>query len=172
MYMTWDNSMALGHPIVDAERKALLDHINDLVDAVFGEDGLGGHVRCRMMQLLGGLRSVLAEMFHAEELLMGQRGFPNLAEHRREHRELLDQFDLFIDSFNATAGASLAHAVRFLREWLDYHLENWDRPLVAWLGAAGSVVLGARRLILPDTDRRARRRPTTFENLAARPFTN
>lgn len=163
MYMTWDRSMEIGHPIVDAERKALLEQINNLVDAVFGTAGLGAHVKARMSRMLGRLRAVMAEMFHTEEILMQQRGFPKLEEHRREHRELLVQFDQFVRVFNTSAGASLAHAVRFLREWLDFHAENWDRPLRTWLGAAGRAVLGARDFILPDVERRTLRRLAGFD---------
>lgn len=168
MYICWDRSMAIGHPIVDAEHKVLFDHINDFVDSVFGDEGLGSQVKSRMSRLLDGLRANLAEMFRTEEILMRQRGFPNLAEHRREHRELLDQFDQFVGHFNATAGASLAHAVRFLREWLDFHLENWDRPLGAWLRMANKVVQGVRRLILPDADRRNRRRLPALDEMRIR----
>lgn len=168
MYICWDRSMAIGHPIVDAERKALFDHINDFVDSVFGDEGLGSHVRARTARLLGGLRANLAEMFRTEELLMRQQGFPNFDQHQREHRELLDQFDQFLLHFNATAGASLAHAVRFLREWLDFHMENWDRPLGIWLRMANKVVQGVRRLILPDVDRRTRRRLPTLDAMRLR----
>lgn len=168
MYICWDRSMEIGHPIVDAEHKMLFEHINEFVDSVFGDEGLGAHVKSRMARLLEGLRANLAEMFQTEEILMRERGFPGLEEHRREHRELLDQFDQFVRHFNASAGASLPHAVRFLREWLDFHIEHWDRPLGAWLRLANRVFKGVFRLILPDSDRRAQRRLPALDQMRMR----
>jgi hemerythrin-like metal-binding protein len=135
MYMTWDSSMEIGHPSTDAYHKALLEHINKLVETVFVDSELGPRIRAHTMQMLAGLRSLMTAHARAEDSLMVQYEFPLLAQHRKEHQELMEQFDLFVRQFSAGANASLAHAVRFLREWFDYHDEQWDRPLAMWLKA-------------------------------------
>lgn len=155
MYMNWDSSMAIGHPSIDADHKALLDQINVLVDTAFGDDSHGSCVKARTEQLLADLRVAMAELVQSEESLMLQHDFPNLTEHRREHVELLKQFDHFVREFSASAGASLAHAVRFLREWFDYHEETWDRPFGAWLSARRAESAPAD--LPPESERRASR---------------
>lgn len=157
MYMNWDSSMAIGHPSIDADHKALLDQINVLVDTAFGDDSHGSCVKARTEQLLADLRVAMAELVQSEESLMLQYDFPNVVEHRREHVELLKQFDHFVREFSASAGASLAHAVRFLREWFDYHEENWDRPLGDWLRAARERAESGVADLSPESERRASR---------------
>jgi hemerythrin len=161
-YMSWDSSMAIGNPVIDAEHKALLDQINDLVDAVFDIAGQGRAFRSQMAHLLARLRAAMAELFHTEEALMGRCGFPNAAEHREQHHDLIVQFDTFVRTFAAGAEVSLAHVVRFLREWFEHHTEHWDRSFGAWLRAGalvgGGVSVGAAASRFAGPERRARSR--------------
>lgn len=157
MYMNWDSSMSIGHPSIDADHKALLDQINALVETAFDDNAHGSCVKARTEQMLADLRLAMADLVQSEESLMLQSDFPNVVEHRREHVELLKQFDHFVREFSASAGASLAHAVRFLREWFDYHEENWDRPLGAWLSASLKRPESEPAEVVPESERRASR---------------
>lgn len=135
MYMNWDRSMEVGHPTIDADHQALINHLNALVDTLFNDDAAGGHVRERTAGMLDTLHGLIERLFGAETALMERCGFPNADEHAAQHQELLDQFVLFMEHFTAGTGESLAHFIRFLREWFDYHAETWDQPLAAWLRA-------------------------------------
>lgn len=157
MYMNWDSSMSIGHPSIDADHKALLDQINVLVETAFDDNAHGSCVKARTEQLLADLRSAMAELVQSEESLMLQHDYPDVVEHRREHVELLKQFDHFVRQFTASAGASLAHLVRFLREWFDYHEENWDRPFGAWLQEARGRADAEPAVVVPESERRASR---------------
>lgn len=161
-YMSWDSSMEVGHPTVDAKHKALVDHINAFVATLFDSDGDddGTCIKSRVTQALARLRSAMVELFRCEEALMGQREFPNLAEHRGQHQDLLAQLDLFVEHFTTGATDSVAHMARFLREWFDYHEENWDHPLAAWLRGGTWLDLGAPLPIAPASDLASRSRPT------------
>jgi hemerythrin len=169
-YMSWNSSMEVGHPTVDAGHKALVDHINAFVDTVFDDEGPGSCIKTRVAQALVRLRSAMVEFFRCEETLMGQREFPNLAEHRGQHQDLLAQFDLFVEHFTAGATDSVAHLARFLREWFDYHEENWDRPLGAWLRGGTWLDLGAPLANAPASDLAPCSRPAGMpHHTAARP---
>jgi len=171
-YMSWNSSMEVGHPTVDAGHKALVDHINAFVATLFDsdgdDDGHGTCIKARVAQALVGLRSAMVEFFRCEEALMGQREFPNLIEHRSQHQDLLAQFDLFVEHFTAGATDSVAHTARFLREWFDYHEENWDRPLGAWLRGGTWLELGAPLPIASASDPVTRSRPAGISRLTVR----
>jgi hemerythrin len=59
--------------------------------------------------------------------------YPGLDDHRTQHAELLLQFSSFAEQFHSPQAGSVALALRFLREWFEYHIENFDAPLVSWL---------------------------------------
>lgn len=169
-YMSWDRSMEVGHPTVDAGHQALVDHINAFVETVFDNADHGTCIKARAAQALVRLRTAMVDLFRCEEALMGQRDFPNLAEHRGQHQDLLAQFDLFVEHFTAGATDSVAHMARFLREWFDYHEENWDLPLGAWLRGGTWLDLGAPLPIAPAIDLPACSRPTgVSRHTSARP---
>ena len=138
-YINWNATYELGHRQIDAEHKGLHLHINQLVDAVFGDPAehvdRSGHESRRLLieSLVDGLRAATADHFRSEEALMLASDFPAMKHHAEQHAELLDELARFAEHFHSTRADSLAHAVRFLREWFEFHLDTYDRALVRWL---------------------------------------
>ena len=146
-YLSWNASLELGHEQIDREHKGMLGQINRLFDAVFSEcdrlaseHGSASRSVC-VAAAVASLRICAAEHFCSEEALMQAADFPASPHHTEQHAELLEQLSNFEAHFHSTHADSLPHAVRFLREWFEFHVDTYDRALVRWLmtGAAESV---------------------------------
>ncbi|HET6720430.1 MAG TPA: hemerythrin family protein [Rhodocyclaceae bacterium] len=138
-YLSWNESLELGHAQIDHEHKGMLGQINRLFDAVFGEcdrlaveHGSGSRSAC-IAAAVAAMRSVAAEHFRSEEALMSAAQYPALVPHAEQHAELLEQLAGLEEHFHSKRADSLPHAVRFLREWFEFHVDTYDRALVRWL---------------------------------------
>jgi len=144
-YLNWDASMELGHSQVDAEHRALLVHLNRLVDVVFGVNQeneafrhCGGRQAC-VEAAVEALRLATVEHFRSEESLMAAAAFPGLGAHADQHEELLDQLAKFAEHLHANQAESLPHAVRFFREWFEFHIDTFDRAVVRWINTGEEI---------------------------------
>ena len=128
--------MELGHPLIDQEHEALVGCINTLVEALF-HDSVNGiptpTEKSRIAGAVESLRSATEGHFRSEERLMEELGYPQRAGHNQQHAELLQQFGQFVTLFHSPRGESVAHTVRFLREWFEFHVDVHDGPLVRWI---------------------------------------
>lgn len=134
-YLELDQSLHLGHEIIDQDHQGLANAINELVDALFAptEDGKAGERRAHVDVALARLRERAETHFREEEWIMQTSEYPALDSHHTQHESLLADLDSFAAHFNGPSGDSAAHAVRFLREWFEFHIHAWDTPLVQWL---------------------------------------
>jgi hemerythrin len=136
-YIQWNSSKDLGHAVIDREHRELMELVNRLVEALFdpaAEDDETPHVRKRQIaDAVDALGRATAAHFASEESIMLGLGYPALAEHRDQHASLIAQFDDFAAHFRSEAAGSVAMALRFLREWFEYHIEFYDAPLTRWI---------------------------------------
>jgi hemerythrin-like metal-binding protein len=142
-YIQWNSSKELGHAVIDREHRELMELVNRLVEALFdpsAEDDATPHVRKQQIaDAVDALGRATAEHFASEEAIMMSVGFPMLPEHRVQHASLLAQFDDFAAHFRSPHAGSVALALRFLREWFEYHIEFYDAPMARWIIEQGDV---------------------------------
>lgn len=143
-YFSWNASLELGHEQIDREHKGMLGQINRLFDAVFSEcdrlaieHGSGSRSAC-IAAAVADMRTVAAEHFRSEEALMAAINYPALKHHAEQHADLLEQLAAIEAHFHSKRADSLPHAVRFLREWFEFHVDTYDRSLVRWLNSGQS----------------------------------
>lgn len=136
-YIQWNPSKELGHAVIDREHRELMELVNQLVDALFdpsAEDDATPSVRKQQIaDAVDALDRATAAHFSSEESIMLAIGYPSLSEHRDQHASLLAQFDDFAAHFRSPNAGSVAQALRFLREWFEYHIEYYDAPLTRWI---------------------------------------
>jgi hemerythrin-like metal-binding protein len=87
----------------------------------------------QVAEAVDALGRATAAHFASEDAIMQAVDYPGAARHRQQHAELLMQYEEFSIHFRSPQGGSVALALRFLREWFEYHIEHYDAPLVAWL---------------------------------------
>jgi hemerythrin-like metal-binding protein len=75
--------------------------------------------------------------FWSEEQLMEQHGFPNLSEHRAEHRRLLGKIRESAHRAQRAGDSQVRPLLSFLCDWFMEHFEGPDREYGPWLNERG-----------------------------------
>lgn len=118
--------MRLGQRDIDLQHAGMFERIGKLTKPGSQDDPMGV-----VFELLRYTR----EHFLAEEVFMGQIGYPRLLEHRELHDTLLKDLVRFA-SRNLGAPDSRRDFQVFVQKWLADHIRVADRDIVTYRGAA------------------------------------
>lgn len=132
-YLKWDGTLDLGHPIIDHDHAGMADAINTLAGFYAPDAQCDPDRRAKIGQAIAELRQATAKHFQSEQWIMENAGYPTLAAHRRQHDDLLAEFDAFSAQFQVTPASEGEHVLRFLRDWFVFHVQTWDEAFVRWL---------------------------------------
>lgn len=133
MTILWRPSMAIGHPMIDADHRRLIDLINTAELALKGgaEDGA-------LAAALDGLTDYAQEHFRREEDVMSLLGYDGLSQHREAHRMLRLRLREIRADIEASAGVAsgreVDRLVELLRAWLLDHVLKVDMLLKPVVG--------------------------------------
>lgn len=121
----WQDSFSLGIPEVDHEHRSLIDLINAL------HDSLTTTARTdEIAEFLAELHASVAAHFALEERVMRQAGYREIAAHKAEHEQLLDEIRGIMDEQGRPSAADYERALaERLREWFERHFRDADRRL-------------------------------------------
>ena len=127
--ITWDSSFETGISEVDSQHLRLVEIINSLVDAI-------GHADKNTLKgIVEQLKEYAQYHFRTEEKIMEEAGYPEIAEHRDEHAQFVDQILLFdLDVILASEGLAW-DMLHFLRGWLTNHILVVDKRFAVQLQA-------------------------------------
>ncbi|MEI6471219.1 MAG: bacteriohemerythrin [Holophagaceae bacterium] len=127
-FAQFTDDLRLGHALIDAQHASLFEAVNRLHEAM-----LAGDSRQQVGEILAFMRIYTLEHFATEEAFMQEIGFPEMAEHKTEHDELIRQVqDLEAKHASGSITLSLT-TMAFLRDWLSQHIHVEDHKLVRYL---------------------------------------
>lgn len=130
--ITWSEKMSLGVVVIDNEHKKLVRLVNELYDAI-----QAGRANDVLERVLDELVAYTKSHFRHEEELFSRAGFPDSAEHKREHDELTRRVLEIQAKVRAGVHGTLSlEVMNFLKDWLIDHIQDRDRKYVAYLPAA------------------------------------
>ena len=118
----WTPAFELGIAAIDANHRAMIDTLNAILAARQSTD------KAKLAALLEQLGNETAADFQTEEALMLQLSVENLASHKEEHRQLLDEFANQVDDWRENR-ISAELLCRFMHHWLIRHIAALDIPL-------------------------------------------
>jgi hemerythrin-like metal-binding protein len=125
-YAKWSEALETGDPEVDEQHRALYDLVNDLnASAVMGGD------RALVEGSLERILRYAATHFATEEALMERSSYPLSREHIKLHRAFAQAATEKVAAHLAGHDVTLPELARFMEDWLDEHIEQQDRPLIA-----------------------------------------
>ncbi len=128
-FMEWDENFSVGVDEIDDDHKKLVEHLNELHDAVTG--GIG-HIA--LGKILEGLMLYTVYHFSHEERLFLHAQYPGYEGHKREHERLTDQVKAVYETFTADPLGMLAMEVLdFLKDWIAIHIMQSDKKAGAYL---------------------------------------
>ena len=130
--ITWGPMLAVGVKEIDEQHKKLIDLVNQLNEAMSAGKG-----KEALSPVLAELVRYTVYHFGTEERLMGQYHYEMSAEHKAEHKKLVEDVGAFkakFDSGNAMISVGL---MTFLRDWLSKHIMQTDKKFGQALNKAG-----------------------------------
>lgn len=124
----WSDTYLTGHPIIDHQHQALFREINQL-----SEDLVMNRDESELLHRVEHISEMTREHFRCEEQLMLEQHYPQLAEHQKEHREILDNGEALIKRYKE-GGVPLAELLpRFIVTWAVQHIVDDDARLAAFM---------------------------------------
>jgi hemerythrin-like metal-binding protein len=120
--ITWDQSLSVNVPDLDAQHRRLVEMINELHEAMTKGQG-----REALKPLLGGLAQYTMTHFRAEEQYMRTINYPNLPQHKAEHERLVRRVKELTQSYESSQISLTIETMNFLRDWLTNHIRRVDR---------------------------------------------
>lgn len=121
-FMEWNDRLVTGVKEADEQHKKLVSLVNDLYDAM--KQGKGKEI---IDKILDELVKYANYHFGTEETLMTKYGYPDLANHKREHENFKVKVKEFLDK-KAKGEATLSiEIMNFLKEWLVKHIMGTDK---------------------------------------------
>jgi hemerythrin len=141
-FITWTEEFAIGHELLDAEHRSLVDCINGIHTAQCAKQSSG-----QIKPLVNTLYCLAGDHFQHENSIMNKinsgplpsgvdkRAFLNamvdadVSEHNANHKQSMSQLNTMIRDFNAGFRA-VEHGLSIdLREWFIDHVIIYDAPL-------------------------------------------
>lgn len=121
-FITWNESLSVGVPLVDDDHKILIELINQL------EDGVGDNEETAVLgTVLDALIDYTVYHFAREEKVMEACGFPEMNDHVGEHRDLTSRVRGIQRRFRDGDHDALGkETLDFLKDWLTHHILKSD----------------------------------------------
>jgi hemerythrin-like metal-binding protein len=120
--ITWSDALSIGDPDIDQQHQKLINISNSLHNAM--RDGETMNV---LEELFSGLVNYTNQHFSFEEKRMADMGYPNLAEHKKEHTELAKQVKELRQKFSSGNPHVKMKLMRFLKSWITDHIHKSDK---------------------------------------------
>ncbi len=135
LFVELDAFYLVGFPDMDQQHRRLAHLLNELHASV-EDPGESAEYRAR---LFDEMIDYVRFHFKNEERMMRAQIYPGFGAHADLHGRLLEELARLRDAF---VEGSEEEVLIALKEWLLVHIEKSDKPLGAFLGAAGTRSLG------------------------------
>jgi hemerythrin-like metal-binding protein len=134
----WTEDLSVGIKDFDDDHKRVVRIINELHGAIQDAAVTGKIERVAIELALHRLENYLQYHCAQEELLMGQTGYPELEEHKKEHLKLTVLIADMQERFHgSTDPKDAAEITRFVFDWLIDHILVTDMKYSEYLHSKG-----------------------------------
>lgn len=128
----WDDSLAIGHTVIDNQHKSLFEHASKLLEAI------GSAVDFSQLDnLIDFLNNYVIEYFDTEERLMDKINYPFLDLQISQHRQFTEHFKAFKEEIKQDLNTHrvflIFKAQILVIDWLVNHTTKLDRHLGRFL---------------------------------------
>lgn len=139
MLLAWKDEFIIDNGPIDRDHQMLVVRINKVLCSLDGKAKTDAALKD-----IFSLRTHAEFHFKREERLQAQAGYPGLAEHAAEHRQLLAQIDAVINEIEALPPDAVVPAQKkkktLFYRWILHHLIDTDqqiKPFIEKLKGAG-----------------------------------
>lgn len=120
-FIQWRDGFSTGIAKFDEQHQKLVAMLNDLYLAMSE-----GREAETLGRILTDLIAYTETHFADEEEMMNRYGYPSLADHKQEHRELAVRVGALAADFETDKSVLSEQAAVFLKEWLKKHIIGSD----------------------------------------------
>ena len=131
-YFEWSDQLSINNDEIDRQHQGLVAIIDKLYIALKHGEGnkvIGG--------ILVDLGLYTKTHFKAEEKLMRIHGYPKYEIHKKEHGALAEQVNDLFNKFNEGEYVSAVVVGKFLKDWLNNHIQKTDMQFGSFLNSKG-----------------------------------
>jgi hemerythrin-like metal-binding protein len=109
----WDTDLSIGNPVIDAQDRAIFRLVNEI-----DELWRCGASAAQLRRIADTASRVLEVHFRCEERMLAEVGYPDLARHAAEHREMLDDLASIRAQLNRRAGVHAGYSGLLLSNFI------------------------------------------------------
>jgi hemerythrin len=133
----WDDTLAIGIPLLDDQHKTWIQHLGALAAAIEGKFEVP-----QVVKTLDFLIDYTNFHFSSEEAQMSAAGYPWLEEHQRKHQDLRETLRTLVLDFEEDGPTPrLVDTVNdLLRNWLMRHIREVDGVFAAYVREKGIAI--------------------------------
>lgn len=128
----WSDDFSVGIEEIDAQHKELVDLLNQLHEAIHEHHG-----RDTSRAILDKLADYTRTHFAVEESLMRVTNYPDFAQHKQNHEDLIAQVQALQEKLDNGQAAITFELLHFLKVWLTRHINEADKRFGAFFVTAG-----------------------------------
>lgn len=133
----WKESYCLGIKQFDSQHQGLVRLIGELEDLNKLTTMDPQSQQDRLELIYDDLITYVDEHFNAEEQVLGEHGYPELAEHKREHQFFVHKLLKYQRHWRAENPVEPSQVANFLRVWLIRHIQVTDAQYSEFLRQRG-----------------------------------
>ncbi len=126
----WNAGFEVGYGMIDTQHRQLVDILNIVMDGL-KKPTADIATQTALKRLIDYTRS----HFSAEDNLMVEHKYPDIAAHRKQHSDLIAKVDALQSDVKAGKQLVGPKTVMFLQNWLVDHILKSDKKLAAFLVA-------------------------------------
>lgn len=130
-YINWEARFSVGNATIDEQHQELFALINQAYETIGGDPI---HEYEALWAILSKLIDYTRFHFAEEEGMMEHAGYSQLAQHREQHRALIQKTEEMLDTLESGEAAIGAEKLcQFIKEWIEQHVLTVDRQYMAYL---------------------------------------
>ena len=130
MRAEFDETLVTGNDMIDGQHKELISRINQLLESC--EDGQG---KIKAVKMLDYLMEYTDFHFSAEEKLQEEIGYPQISEHKEQHKAFIQAIKELYEMLQEEEGptpAFVAAVDKNVTEWLFKHIKGFDKAVAEY----------------------------------------
>ena len=121
-FIVWKEEYGVGHPVLDAHHRHLIEIINTLY-----EIATAGTSEAQIDETMREMDDYARNHFRIEEEILAAVGYPHLSRHRKEHEAYVRQLDELKRSSFLPSGGLSQDILQFLKNWWLDHVLTKDK---------------------------------------------
>lgn len=127
-FIQWDNSLATGIALIDAQNKTLINKANKLYENIYRND-----FKEKLNELLGELFEYTEYHFDMEEELLNKYEYPEKSNHIEEHENFRNYIRSYLNETNRDDLMVATNILVYLNTWITHHIKEIDAQCACYL---------------------------------------